>query len=187
MGDRNNNRIIAKLQRKLVEAKIKLSKIRCHTIFQLLEDRRQLRIQLVHSRAEKQLQYQALVKEHEDILGEVRAECHRKCRMLEHELLQRKAAEAKLNCEIRRLKEKLVISQNNTCNEDVRDVEKRMAVDADKRNDDDIGNDSFFDYDEEEDDNEEFSLVHIRRILSTLRRQEEEEQQHENFKEENAS
>lgn len=185
MSDQGNNRIIAKLQRKLVQAQIELSKIRCHTIFQLLEERRQLRIQLVHSRTEKQLQYQALLKEHEEILGEVRAECHRKCRMLEHELHQRKEAESKLNSEVRRLKEKLMISQNNTCNNDVRDVEKKMAFDADERNGDAIGDDSFFDSDEEDDDHEELSFVHIRRILSTLRRQEE--QQHENFKGENAS
>ena len=111
---------IAKLQRKLVQAKIELSKIRSHTIFQLLEDRRQLRIQLVHSRTEKQLQYQALLKEHEEILGEVRAECHRKCRMMENELHQLKETESRLNSEVRRLKEMLVISQNNTCNDDMK-------------------------------------------------------------------
>ena len=49
---------------------------------------------------------------------------------------QRKETESKLNSEVRRLKEMLVIYQNNTSNHDMRDEEKKMAVDADERNDD---------------------------------------------------
>jgi len=84
---------IAKLQRKLLNARIDESKVRSHWIYKLLEDRRQLNIKLVQSRAERQLQYQALVKEHEEIVKEMQAEYDVKYDVLRQELQRQRVSE----------------------------------------------------------------------------------------------
>lgn len=139
---RNENpaKTIQKLQRKLLQSQLNETKIRSHWIFKLLEDRRQLNIQLVHSKADKQLQYQALLEEHEGIVEEIRREHNVKCAALEQELLQRRNAgevvKKKWKTELECLQQELLaartefteVKSSNHVEEDKVKVQKAVQV-----------------------------------------------------------